>query len=65
MSELQFRGARELATAVAQASRAELEQLVRQLAGDTLTDHAIAAYTRLDVGSVRRAIARNVDKEQP
>lgn len=57
-------GIRELQAAVAQASSSELEQLVRQLAGDTLTDHAIAAYTRLDVSSVRRAIARTLDQRE-
>lgn len=60
-----YRGARELAAIVAQASSAELEQLVRQLAGDALSDHVIAAHTRLDVASVRRAIATRSQDHAP
>jgi hypothetical protein len=60
-----YHGARELAAVVAQASRTELTQLVRKLAGDTLTDRAIAAYTGLDVASVRRAIADGTPQEPP
>ncbi|HZF31353.1 MAG TPA: hypothetical protein VE907_19715 [Gammaproteobacteria bacterium] len=52
-----YRGARELAAVVALASRAELEQLVIELAGDMLTDHVIAAYVRLAVQDVRRTLA--------
>jgi len=62
---MRYQGARDLAAIVAQASSTELEQLVRQLAGDALSDHAIAVYTRLDVSSVRRAIAQRREPRNP
>jgi hypothetical protein len=58
---MRYRGARELAALVGQASRTELEQLVRQLAGGGHTDRHIGAATGLGVELVRQALAGYVE----
>jgi hypothetical protein len=57
VTRLRFRGARELATLIARASRPELEQIVRQLAGAGVPDHSVAHACGLDKQSVRRVLA--------